>query len=176
MLAGYGTTGQLLAGVVISLAYLLITTRIAPYKSDVDDSLAFISNLQQLLMYIIGLGLKSEQGAADNGAASSYSDVVFTSIVNAMTIMVICIGVLTILSIPCNDRIERFLQRCNGGPQKESGSGNTKIVPQSVGAGGGRDAGGGGAVDARGVRGLREWKVGDPVDAPEAEVQGKKQP
>ena len=83
---------------------------------------------------------------------------------------------LTILSIPCNDRIERFLQRCNGGPQKESGSGNTKIVPQSVGAGGGRDAGGGGAVDARGVRGLREWKVGDPVDAPEAEVQGKKQP
>ena len=94
VLAGYGTTGQLLAGVVISLAYLLITTRIAPYKSDVDDSLAFICNLQQLLMYIIGLGLKSEQGAVDNGAASSYSDVVFTSIVNAMTIMVICIGVL----------------------------------------------------------------------------------
>ena len=65
VLVGYGTTGQLLAGVVISLAFLLVTTRAAPFESDADDTLSFLCNLQQLLMYIVGLGIKSEESALE---------------------------------------------------------------------------------------------------------------
>ena len=53
-----------------------------------------------------------------------------------MTVAVICIGVLTILSIPCNDRVERLLKHCNKSkPVGEKNPGDTKILPEAAGGG-----------------------------------------
>ena len=131
VLAGAGTVGQIIAGTLVSLFFLLLTVRAAPFRSDLDDLLAFICNLQQVLLYVVALGLKSEQDGGGAGAGGSsggtFSNAMFVFVVNGLTITVVVIGVLTILSIPCGNKFERWLKKCHncGGEAGESGGENT---------------------------------------------------
>jgi hypothetical protein len=128
ILAGAGTVGQIIAGTLVSLLFLLLTTRVTPFVSDLDDALSFVCNLQQVLLYVVGLGLKTQE--AGGTGKGTYSSVMFVSIVNGLTISVVAIGVLTILSIPCSARFEKWLKKCHrccgGGGRNSSGSHGAK--------------------------------------------------
>ena len=127
ILAGAGTVGQIIAGTLVSLLFLLLTTRVTPFVSELDDALSFVCNLQQVLLYVVGLGLKSQE--AGGTGEGTYSSVVFVSVVNGLTISVVAIGVLTILSIPCSARFEKWLKKCHrccGGGGNSSGWGGAE--------------------------------------------------
>ena len=129
VLAGAGTVGQIIAGTLVSLFFLLLMTRASPFRSDLDDLLAFICNVQQVLLYVVGLGLKSQQDGAGGNATNNgtFSNAMFVFVVNGLTITVVVIGLLTILSIPFGEKFERWLKTC-----------------QQCGCGGSRGGGGGG--------------------------------
>ena len=123
ILAGAGTVGQIIAGTLVSLLFLLLTTRVTPFVSDLDDALSFMCNLQQVLLYVVGLGLKTQE--AGGTGKGTYSSVVFVATVNGLTLSVVAIGILTILSIPCSARFEKWLKKCHlccGGGTNSSGS------------------------------------------------------
>ena len=72
ILAGAGTVGQIIAGTLVSLLFLLLTTRVTPFVSDLDDALSFVCNLQQVLLYVVGLGLKTQEaGGTGKGTYST---------------------------------------------------------------------------------------------------------
>ena len=133
VLAGAGTVGQIIAGTLVSLFFLLLTTRVSPFRSDLDDFLSFVCNLQQVLLYVVGLGLKSQQNGAGGTASSNgtFSNTMFVFVVNGLTITVVVIGLLTILSIPCGEKFERLLKRCQqcGGRGPSSGKNLQKVSP-----------------------------------------------
>ena len=128
ILAGAGTVGQIIAGTLVSLFFLLLTTRVTPFVSDLDDALSFMCNLQQVLLYVVGLGLKTQE--AGSTGKGTYSSVVFVTTVNGLTLSVVGIGILTILSIPCSARFEKWLKKCHqccgGGTKKRN---LQKVVP-----------------------------------------------
>ena len=141
LLVGAGTVGQIIAATLVSLFFLLLTTRVAPFRSDLDDILAFICNLQQVLLYIVALGLKigEERGGDSEGILSN---AIFVFVVNGLTITVVVIGVLTILSIPCGEKFEKWLKRyqqccCSSGRQDGGDSNNVprknlqKVMPKN---------------------------------------------
>jgi hypothetical protein len=141
VLVGTGTVGQIIAATLVSLFFLLLTTRVAPFRSDLDDILAFICNLQQVLLYIVALGLKSrEEGGG--GSEGILSSAIFVFVVNGLTITVVVIGVLTILSIPCGEKIEKWLKRyqqcCCSSDRQDGGDSNNvprknlqKVMPKN---------------------------------------------
>lgn len=133
VLAGAGTVGQIIAGTLVSLFFLLLTTRVSPFRSDLDDFLSFVCNLQQVLLYVVGLGLKSQQDGAGGTASSNgtFSNTMFVFVVNGLTITVVVIGLLTILSIPCGEKFERLLKRCQqcGGRGQSGGKNLQKVSP-----------------------------------------------
>ena len=128
ILAGAGTVGQIIAGTLVSLFFLLLTTRVTPFVSDLDDALSFMCNLQQVLLYVVGLGLKTQE--AGSTGKGTYSSVVFVTTVNGLTLSVVGIGILTILSIPCSARFEKWLKKCHqccgGGTNSSDGADRSK--------------------------------------------------
>ena len=111
VLVAAGSVGQIIAALLVSLFFLLLTARVSPFRSELDDLLAFICNLQQLLLFVVALGLKTQEEGG-GGSEGTFSNAIFVFVVNGLTIMVVVIGVLTILSIFCKQTIEKWMKRC----------------------------------------------------------------
>ena len=60
-IVGTGSSAQMLLAVLICLVHLLLVLRTAPFKSDVDDMLQFLSALSLFLTLQVGMALDSDK-------------------------------------------------------------------------------------------------------------------
>merc|ERR1711871_1520362 len=121
VMVGNGTSAQILFGILVSLFYLMLVLKKAPYQDDFDDLLQFFSSLSILLTLQLGFAFKLSAG--DEGV---YEGALMGILLCVINFIVVLIGlVLLVASLPFGrSYIEKWCQR--------KSSSNTKISPEAA--------------------------------------------
>ena len=125
VLVAPNTSAQVLFGILITLAYLLLLTKYSPYTDWEDDMLQFVATLAIMLTLQAGFVLKMQnEGRSKNTINNSddvggsketmYEDGLLSILLLLINIFVLCFGVvLSIMSIPIlGNAVKLKLQCC----------------------------------------------------------------
>ena len=145
-----GSTAQVLVAALITLFFMLLVLKLAPYADGADDLLSFLTNLIMLLTLFGGFALIT------NDSKMSGMTEVEVNQLDAALVIINCGAMIALLvSIVClHPKARRWINsRCRVGAEGEdmngAPGGSKKIVPLS------------GALSTNAEsKGLREWNAG----------------
>ena len=121
-----GSSLQLLAAVLVTLLYMLLVLKTAPYEEDSEDYTSFIACLTLTLTTVGGLLL-----IMDNLSTPTYESTLLGALLIAMSVCCIALEIGIVVLIDCGV----YKKICGeGGKQKvlSGGSNKTQVLPVTM--------------------------------------------
>ena len=121
-----GSSLQLLVAVLVTLIYMLMVLKTAPYEEDSEDYTSFVACLTLTLTTIGGLLL-----IMDNLSTPTYQSQVLGALLIAMSVCCIAAEIGIVVLIDCG-AYEKICGRRGGRKQEVSGGNRTQVLPVTM--------------------------------------------
>ena len=121
-----GSSLQLLAAVLVTLIYMLLVLKTAPYGEDSEDYTSFVACLTLTLTTVGGLLL-----IMDNLSTPTYESQVLGALLIAMSVCCIAVEIGIVVLIDCGV-YEKICGRLGGRKQEVSGGNRTQVLPVTM--------------------------------------------
>ena len=121
-----GSSLQLLAAVLVTLLYMLLVLKTAPYEEDSEDYTSFIACLTLTLTTVGGFAL-----ITDNLNTPTYKSTLLGGLLVGMAVSCIVVEIGIVVLFDCG-MYEKIHNRIKDGKKSESGGGNnnkTQVLP-----------------------------------------------
>ena len=122
-----GSSLQLLVAVLVTLIYMLLVLKTAPYEEDSEDYTSFVACLTLTLTTVGGFAL-----ITDNLSTPTYESQVLGALLIAMSVCCIAVEIGIVVLIDCGV-YEKVCGRQDGSKKKKVSGGNrTQVLPVTV--------------------------------------------
>ena len=121
-----GSSLQLLAAVLVTLLYMLLVLKTAPYEEDSEDYTSFIACLTLTLTTVGGLLL-----IMDNLSTPTYESTLLGALLIAMSVCCIALEIGIVVLIDCG-AYEKVCGRWKGSKKKGNGGNRTQVLPVTM--------------------------------------------
>ena len=121
-----GSSLQLLVAVLVTLIYMLLVLKTAPYNEDSEDYTSFIACLTLTLTTVGGFAL-----ITDNLSTPTYESQLLGAVLIAMSVCCIAAEIGIVVLIDCG-AYEKVCGHQDGSKKKVSGGNKTQVLPVTV--------------------------------------------
>ena len=121
-----GSSLQLLAAVLVTLIYMLLVLKTAPYEEDSEDYTSFVACLTLTLTTVGGLLL-----ITDHLSTPTYESTLLGALLIAMSVCCIAVEIGIVVLIDCGV-YEKICGRQGGRKQEVSGGNRTQVLPVTM--------------------------------------------
>ena len=118
-----GSSLQLLVGVLVTLIYMLLVLKTAPYEEDSEDYTSFIACLTLTLTTVGGFAL-----ITDNLNTPTYQSQVLGAVLIGLAVCCIALEIGIVVLIDCG-AYEKIRGRQENGKQEVSSGNRTQVLP-----------------------------------------------
>eukprot|EP00943_MAST-04B_sp_MAST-4B-sp1_P003134 g3134.t1 len=119
VLVAPGSSAQVLLAEVVCLIYLLLVLKIAPFRYDLDDWLAFAASLQLFLVFMAAFALKTDDP----------NDTVYEARLMGICLSILCCGILILGAGVLGSLVYTNFNNSDGNTNRNESYGKHKIAP-----------------------------------------------